>query len=160
MKIPYTVEESETANREWMASCGHHSIASAAGVSLADVKAACSKLCGWMSPTMIEETLLALGCRYSVVKGKFSGKPASRINERWIMRVQFEGSWLKPGVPAGAAYQRTHYIAAGDGLVMDTMRHSNVLCTAEEWENLQAENVAKVKSATGYYFTHLWQISK
>lgn len=165
--LPYNEVESLVAYHEWQAMCGHHSIAAATGKSLDAVKAACPKLCGWMSPTMVTQTLQAL--KTPAIFRQTSAMDSQHRNPTFfkppadvlrIIRIQWVGSWLNAGVPAAAAYKRTHYIACLQGHIMDTMRDANVLLTYEQWLALQHEHVAQIKGATGYYFTHFWQLQR
>lgn len=155
--IPYTAEESVCANREWRATCGHHSIAAAVGVKLDAVKAACPKLTGWMSPTMISKTLAALGCnpRAYPCAQKMGQPPPWMVA---IMRIQWEGPWLKEGVPVKAAYAYTHYIAVTPGSeVMDPALDTISLLPWQSWISAVNEYAPQThKRAYGWHFTHAW----
>lgn len=157
--LPYTPEQSQQAYDEWKAMCGHHSIAAATHASLDRVKQACPKLVGWMNPTMIGTTLHNLGARTKCLTRlpddtRFLFTPGRRV-----MRIQFEGSWTGPGVPPAAAYKHTHYIAVIDELVMDPMVDSNMLISLLDWlETEQYRVLQDVPKATGWHFTHCWEV--
>lgn len=161
-QLPYTLAESEAANRDWKASCGHHSIAAATRATLAQVKEACPKLCGWMNPTMVGQTLTGLRVPFTldpVEAGKHpylemvegnQGKPR-------IFRVQFDGPWMEG--PVAGRYRHTHYIACLPQGIVEPMLNPCVIRTHEAWFEL-AEDMYKhvVKHCTGFHFTHVWNV--
>ncbi|HEY1048182.1 MAG TPA: hypothetical protein VGE39_00450, partial [Prosthecobacter sp.] len=108
-------------------------------------------------PKMISETLKALGkCPMQFTENRRMDPPPANVVA--ILRIQWEGPWLKPGVPAKAAYTQTHYIAVvGRGLVLDTAQDANVLTPWAEWER-QTDRyaVTRCKRSTGWHFTHIW----
>jgi len=59
----------------------------------------------YTNPTMMQGALRRLGAKWS--------NPAPVI---WpihgLVRIQWEGPWTKPGVPARVAYRHTHWVAA------------------------------------------------
>lgn len=120
--LSFTEAESDYANRACGANCGPHSLAAATGVS---VLMACKVLKGFLdkgytNPTMMEGGLKEIGRPYDRIKGlKTQEMPVNGI-----ARIQWEGKWLKPGVPSSVAYGYTHWVAARDGYV---------LCTACPW---------------------------
>ena len=118
----FNEEASETAHKEWNATCGPHSIAAALGISLDQVRQALPPYKGWMNPTMVGETLRTLGKNYTFRKGLKTDELCNGIN-----RIQWEGKWLNPGVPARAAYFHTHYVAHFNGWVLCTA------CLPWEW---------------------------
>lgn len=113
--LRYTVSDSDRANEEWKATCGPHSIAAACGLTLEEVRKAMPEYKGWMSPTMVGETLRTLGQNFTLNKGLKTAELCEGIN-----RIQWEGKWLNPGVPARAAYFHTHYVAHRAGWVLCT----------------------------------------
>lgn len=156
-KLPYTQAESLAAYRDWKATCGHHSIAAACGVSLDQVKAVCPKLCGWMSPTMISQTLFNLGFnsrKYPVPK-RMNTPPGHMV---CIMRIQWDGPWCNPGVPAKAAYLHTHYVAVlAGGWVVCTATDGNTPTPWARWvDAVTSEALESVRGCTGWYSTHIW----
>ena len=67
---------------------------------------------------MMGAALKRLGTAYELTKGLKTATLCNGIN-----RIQWEGPWLKPGVPPAAAYKHTHWVAHWAGWV---------LCTAVE----------------------------
>lgn len=160
--LPFTAAESSAAHDDWNASCGHHSLAAACGVSLEAVRRALPVLTrGWMNPTMIGQTLTALRRGFSLQRQQFGTAPFEQRGP-CIYRIQFEGSWLNPEVPATVAYRYTHYIAVKDGHVLDTALEVDPLWIPwNTWfPRASAEYPATVKRCTGWHFTHLWLLSK
>jgi hypothetical protein len=109
----YSERESHSAHATWRASCGPHSIAAMLGLSLDQVRQQLVDFRGWMSPMMVGDALRRLGAGYSLRKGLKTRGMCAGLN-----RVQWEGSWLNPGVPAAAAYAHTHWVAHVDGWVL------------------------------------------
>jgi hypothetical protein len=113
--LNFSAADSERAHAGWKATCGPHAIAAACGLSLDQVRAGLPPYRGWMSPTMVEQTLNNLRRSYLLHKGLKTSNLCNGLN-----RVQWEGEWLKPGVPARVAYFHTHWVAAWDGWVLCT----------------------------------------
>jgi hypothetical protein len=104
----------EQASDEWGANCGPAALAAITGRTLAQVRpvveASDFEQRGYMNPTHVKTALSALGLRFTV-------------HGSWVRRgllfVQWGGPWLKPGVPIGAAYRNTHWIAVDGAWVYD-----------------------------------------
>jgi len=167
MTLPYTPAEAEAAHDQWNAMCGHFSISAATGRPLEDIRTAGVPLKGWMNPSMIRDTLAALQVPFD--RWQFMGTShknpeailkANNIKGGVILRIQWEGSWMNPGVPAGARYSRTHYIAIKDGTIMDPIFDPSISLRIEDWLQAVPSNIVpKIKGATGYHFTHAWTIN-
>ena len=134
----YTKADSERANKEWKATCGPHSIAAACGKTLDDVRVAMVvagvKYRGWMSPTQVTQALLALGKVSGLTHHLKTDKLCEGIN-----RVQWEGKWLNPGVPARVAYFHTHWVAHFGGWVLCTACEPAKWIPAAEWRHFHLE---------------------
>lgn len=167
MELPYTTAQAAAAHDQWNAMCGHYSLAAATGHPLEDIRTAGVPLKGWMNPTMINETLKALKVGYQRFLLKELGYDVPQdlvklpqINHGAILRIQWEGSWMNPGVPAGARYQRTHYIAIKDGTIMDPAFDPAISLRVEDWLQVVTNDIVpQIKGATGYHFTHVWIIT-
>lgn len=176
MELPYTTAQAAAAHDQWNAMCGHYSIAAATGRPLEDIRTAGVPLKGWMNPSMISQTLRALGVSYMKVPfagiGDYTTPESARESsdamlhlvgsdpgQSAILRIQWEGSWMNPGVPKGAQYQRTHYIALKDGRIMDPAMGPNIHMPVALWLQEIPKVVAQIKNATGYHFTHAWTIT-
>lgn len=131
MKCPiplrWTQAGSDQHHALWGANCGPHSIAAAAGVSLWQVQRHIVNFRGWMNPSMVGTALTSLGIYYALRKGL-----RTRTLCNGISRIQWEGTWLNPGVPPAAAYAHTHFVAHFNGWVLCTF------ATPSEWIALEA----------------------
>lgn len=146
--LRYTRADSERAHNEWGASCGPHSLAAALGLTLDEVRAVLPAFKGWMNPTMMGDALRSLGKRYDLKKGLKTQVPCEGI-----CRVQWEGSWLNPGVPPAVAYHHTHWVAHHEG---------HVLCTAsvaELWVPFETWKAWLRQAGKPWHFTHHYILS-
>lgn len=84
---------------------------------------------------MMTAALINLNMSHRLVKGLKTSALCEGIN-----RVQWEGSWLNPGVPVAAAYHHTHWIAHSNGFVLCTATCSDMWLQVDRWaEYLAAE---------------------
>lgn len=150
----FTEAQSQRASAEWKASCGPHSIAAACGLTLDQVKAVLPEFQGWMAPTLMEQTLLCLGQEFQLTKLAASEK--SIILCEGINRIQWEGPWLKPGVPVRAAYRHTHWVACSQGMVLCTACLPATWITWEEWVSFHFEEAP----TSPFYVTHHYRLSR
>lgn len=100
---------------------------------------------GWMSPTQVEKTLVALGKNYSLTSKLKTADLCQGIN-----RVQWEGKWLNPGVPARIAYFHTHLVAHFDGWVLCTACLVDKWIPVDEWRSFHLE----VEPPCPFHITH------
>lgn len=152
--LRFTADQAAQANEEWGANCGPHSIAAACGLTLDEVRAKLVNFRGWMNPTQITETLGALGRFGSIKKGNMGGWIGNGIH-----RIQWEGPWMNPGVPARVAYKHTHYIAAF--LEPTAVGGGWILCTAIcPWAWVHIDEWHKQTEARGdkWHVTHHWTV--
>lgn len=149
----YTADESTAANKAWKATCGPHSIAAACGVNLDAVKHAMDladvNYRGWMSPTQVTRTLHALNRKFDLRSGLKTMMLCQGIN-----RVQWEGPWLKPGVPARVAYFQTHLVAFSHGWVLCTACETAKWIRAEEWREFHLYSPPE----SPFHITHHWTL--
>jgi hypothetical protein len=150
----YTEADSEAAYKEWKATCGPHSIAAACGKTLEEVRAAMVEASvnyrGWMSPTQVMNTLIALGEFHGVTKGL---KTMDLCNG--ISRVQWEGKWLNPGVPARVAYFHTHLVAHFNGMVLCTACLVDAWVPVDKWRHFHLNT----EPPSPFHVTHHWPIT-
>lgn len=132
--LQYTEADSERANAEWKATCGPHSIAAALGLTLDQVRPALANYKGWMSPTQMTQALLKLGAVHSLTHHLKTPTLCDGIN-----RVQWEGKWLNPGVPARVAYFHTHWVAHFRGWVVCTACEPAKWIRADDWRHFHLE---------------------
>jgi hypothetical protein len=150
--LKYTEEDSKRANKEWKATCGPHAIAAACEVSLEQVREGMLKAAvnyrGWMSPTQVTRTLLTLGRVHNYASGLKTQDLCEGIN-----RVQWEGKWLNPGVPARVAYFHTHLVAQFQGVVLCTC------CINHEWVPLEDWRAFIPGACYPFHITHHWTLA-
>lgn len=100
---------------EWGANCGPGALAAICGLTLDEVRPHMGDFesKGYTNPTLMFAAIK------SVCPGRYSTKvmrTAGRAGWDWprygLCRVQWEGPWMKPGVPFGARYARTHWIGS------------------------------------------------
>lgn len=106
--VAYTAADAERANDVWGCNCGPGAIAGVLGLTLDALR---PNLCGfeakrYTNPTLMWEILRKLGVRF-----RSSGK-GSTWPDFGLARIQWEGPWTAPGVPARAAYRHTHWVGA------------------------------------------------
>jgi len=148
----YTEADSDLANDEWQASCGPHSIAAACGKTLDEVRAVLVNFKGWMSPTMMSAALGALGYTDILLhKNQKTGDLCNGIN-----RVQWEGKWLNPGVPARIAYFHTHYVAHFNGWVLCTACLPAKWIKESDWRDFHFNQ----EPPSPFHITHHWHLSR
>lgn len=81
-----------------------------------------------MNPTKMRLTLYELGRKFVFIGGLKTQELCNGIN-----RVQWEGPWLEPGVPARVAYRHTHWVAHLDGWVLCTVCNPAEWIPVEDW---------------------------
>jgi hypothetical protein len=150
VKLHFTEEQSDLANAEWGANCGPHSLAAALALDLETARRFMPEFAGkgYTNPTMMAAALARVGVTPVITKGL-----KTRDLCEGISRIQWEGPWLKPGVPAGAAYYHTHWVASACDMVLCT-------CTAIAWlpaitwrQHLTGV-CATISRCTGWHITH------
>lgn len=153
MKLYFTDEDSERANEEWGANCGPHSIAAALGLSLDVARTLMPDFegKGYTNPTMVRGALERAGIKYLLLKGLHSEDLCEGIN-----RVQWEGPWLKPGVPPGAAYWHTHLVASANGYVFCTCMPERLWYPVRRWKHA-LELLCLREKYIGWHITHHFQ---
>lgn len=112
----YSPKDTEAAYDAWGANCGPCSLAAMAGVPLEEICPHLGEFASrrYMNPTHMYEALKSLDLRVAR-----TSKDMPSRNDIAMVFVQWGGPWLKPGVPVGAAYRNTHWIAYMPGAVYD-----------------------------------------
>ena len=102
--LAFTEADAVQAYREYGFNCGPAALCACLEMAPDQVRPHLGdfKHRGYMNPTMMGKALDSLQHRWQSVRA---------IAGRGIVRIQFGGPWLKPGVPPAAAYQHTHWIA-------------------------------------------------
>lgn len=108
--LVFDLAYAEAAADEWRFSCGPASLCAVLGLSPEQVRPHLGDFAskGFMNPTMMYSALRALCADWHLLGG------AGEL--QWpsygIVRVQWGGPWMKPGVPKAAAYRHTHWVAS------------------------------------------------
>lgn len=120
----YTPPDIAEAYDEWKANCGPAALAALVGRPLAQVREAFPDFPAkpWANPTHMRAALTRLDWSHRYCDG---------WPERGLAFIQWEGPWLDPGVPVGAAYRHTHWVAAAEGKVFDV--NAGNWTTPDEW---------------------------
>ena len=105
---PWTPTDSDQAHTEWRANCGPAALAAITGRTVNSLRRAFPDYPAkaWCNPSLMCSALDFIGVRHTTPKlgpKEFVGFG--------LCFIQWEGPWLQPGVPAGAAYRNTHWIA-------------------------------------------------
>lgn len=149
LPLRFDASGSDRAYEQWKATCGPHSIAAALGKTLEDVRAVLTNYKGWMSPTQVTQTLLALGAPHNLKSRLKTWDLCNGIN-----CIQWEGKWLNPGVPARVAYFHTHWVAAFDGWVLCTA------CESAKWipESSWRHHHLMCEPRSPFHITHHYEL--
>jgi hypothetical protein len=134
----FSIADSARAWNEWGANCGPGAIAAIAGMTLDELRPHMGDFerKGYTNLTLMWEVLDRLGLKWrKIMRPGPDGYP-----KHGLARIQWEGPWTAPGVPARAAYRHTHWIAtitrsAGDIGIFDINALSNGSgwCSLQDW---------------------------
>lgn len=108
----FTAADADRAHEEWGANCGPGAIAAICGLTLDELRPHMGDFekKRYTNPTLMWRVLGSLeGVAFSHLGGDLG-------RGNWplygLARIQWEGPWTKPGVPARAAYRHTHWVGA------------------------------------------------
>lgn len=123
----YTPPDAEAAFEAWGCNCGPASLAALLGLKCEGVRDAFPDFAKrhYANPTHVLAALEKLG-----VRARSIGPHRPVVG---LAFIQWGGPWLQPGVPVGAAYQRTHWIAVDGEAVYDVNAQGWV--SRETWED-------------------------
>jgi hypothetical protein len=117
--IAFDSQDVARAHDSWGCNCGPGALAAALGLTLDEVRPHLGDFehRRFMNPTQMGHALDRLKARWRAIPRETG--PTWTENgvvrtwtENGVVRIQFGGPWLQPGVPAGAAYARSHWVAA------------------------------------------------
>lgn len=104
----FTAADARAAYAEWGANCGPGAIAGLLGLTLAELRPSLGDFESkrYTNPSLMWKILTTLKVSWRLVR------PPRAWPRHGLARVQWEGPWSAPGVPAQAAYRHTHWVAA------------------------------------------------
>jgi hypothetical protein len=106
--LRFTADDAERASNEWGANCGPGAIAAIMGMTLDEVRPYLGDFerKRYTNPTLMREVLDRIG------RGYFFNKPPLTWPQYGLARIQWHGPWMLEGVPIGARYRHTHWVAS------------------------------------------------
>jgi hypothetical protein len=147
LHVPSDVEAAYDA---WGAACGPAAVAALLGMEVNSLRPHLGAK-RWANPSDIRRALDALErphtYRGSVNRGDLD------FPERGLAFVQIAGPWLGPGVPVGAAYRHTHWVAVDRCFIFDINEgDAGGWLSIAGWKQwIAPELVAHTKRADGWY---------
>lgn len=136
--VRFNADDAERAHREWGANCGPGAIAGILGMTLDELRPHMGDFESkrYTNPTLMWEVLRRLNVEFHVTKEK-----------RWptfgLARIQWEGPWTRPGVPARAAYRHTHWVGVNGRLRdnigifdINAIGNGSGWCSLADWSEL------------------------
>lgn len=173
----FTAAQVNAANDLWGCNCGPTALAGMLGLKLDEVRSHLPDFDArrYTNPTMMQKALRSLGVTWTITDDSelrknfaeqgiaVSPQDMARLNlpRYGLARIQWEGPWLKPGVPPAAAYYHTHWIGS---IRDDTGEHffdcNNGWSGYCRWiEEVVTPITSKIKRATGgWHPTHCWEL--
>lgn len=135
MKPRFTADDAQRAYDAWGSNCGPGALAAIAGLTLEEVRPHLQGFDAkrYTNPTMMFGALDSIGRPWS--------KVATPITwPCWgLVRVQWHGPWMRPGVPMRARYRHTHWVGAcsspGTIAVFDinAIGNGSGWCSLKDW---------------------------
>lgn len=152
----YRPPDIHQANNTWKASCGPAALAALLQRPAMECRDLFPGFRGWCNPTMMGDAVRLSGRSWQECK------PIHwpLYGPVWI---QFEGPWEGAGVPPGAAYKFTHWIACHDSVEAMFIYDVNAdgWLTAGEWqEEIMPLLQASHKRCTGWRLRKTWEVSR
>lgn len=135
MNLPplrFTVEDAQRAADDWNMNCGPGALCAVSGLTPDELRPHLGDFerKGYMNAPMVMAALRSLRLPFRV------------LPEGWpklgLVRIQFEGPWLNPGVPFGARCWHTHWVAvSSEGGIPQRIFDVNGTCSGwlpyDEW---------------------------
>ena len=138
IRVPrFTLVDAEKAHEGWGCNCGPTALALACGLTLDEVRRHMGdfETKRYTNPTLMRDSLERTLVAHRYVKP-----------DEWpvfgLLRIQWGGPWMKQGVPFGARYRQTHWVAAA---------------TAPRTRNLGVWDVNCLNNGTGWVSLADWE---
>jgi len=146
----YTPPDVTAAYESWGAQCGPAALAALLGIEVNALRPHLGAKT-WANPTDIRRALEVLRVEHSYRSSATRGDldfPA-----RGLAFVQIAGPWLAAGVPVGAAYRHTHWVASDREHLFDINEgEAGGWLPIAGWKQwIAPELVAATKRADGWY---------
>lgn len=163
----FSLEELDRANDDWGCNCGPSALAAVKGISLDVALKFLPDFPNrrYTNPSMMLGALMQLGgYRWSAPKPHES--KTLEYPDLGLVRLQWVGSWLNPGVPVAAHYAHTHWIACrrerGSLYIFDCNNHivEHGWLPREVWLKCVVPELLTGERASGFYETHIAALPK
>lgn len=165
-KPRFAAEDADRSYDEWGANCAPTAIAAICGLTLDELRPHMGDFerKHYTNPTLMWQVLDSIGARWRLVK------PPRTWPEYGLARVQWEGPWTAPGVPAAAAYRHTHWVGAahdpvkGIGIFdINAIGNGSGWCALENWTGtlvpwILDECVPRANG--GWHLTHVVEVAR
>ena len=112
--LRFTVDDAQRAYDEWGWNCGPGALCAVLDMTPDEIRPHMLdfELKRYTNPTLMRGVLNSLGIRYRQIYSGAGPAPEHTPYPRFgLVRVQWAGSWTKPGVPMRARYRQTHWVA-------------------------------------------------
>lgn len=170
LQIPrprFTAGEALSANEDWGFNCGPAAIGAICGLTPSQIRWHMGDIeeKGYTNPTLMKDTLARLSRRYDF-------QWAALRDLRWptlgLVRIQWEGPWTQPRVPAKARYRHTHWVGAavsarGIGIWdLNALGNGTGWCSLEHWETVIVPWILRdePKADGRWHRTHVIEITQ
>lgn len=170
-KMNFSVEDAEAAHREWGFNCGPGAICGLLGMPPSALRPHMGDFeeKRYTNPTLMYSVLRSLNRTFEVVYRGDSRAMLQPVVQsvNGLVRIQWDGSWTRPGVPMAARYRQTHWIAvrtddSGAVYCFDVnMVNYGGWCKLEAWEEFVAPWIIAncVANGTGIFWpTHVLEV--
>ncbi len=168
--IRFTADEADQAWQDWGFNCGPGALCGVLALRPEQIR---PHLQGfdekrYTNPTMMFGALRSLGVRFTAATAPLGAMlPWPKLG---LVRIQWGGRWMKPGVPMAARYRQTHWVgswvdpASGTLAVFDiNVAESGGWCNLAPW-NLYVVprlTVATTKGSDGtWLMTHTIEVQR
>ena len=123
MSHKLTREDADTAHDAWGFNCGPSAICALFGISPDQLRPHVGDFerKHYTNPTLMFEILRNLGATWKLTyRGDDPAmKELGGLARSSLVRIQWGGTWTRPGVPMRARYRMTHWIAVHNSMVFD-----------------------------------------
>ena len=162
-RLHFTEQDAIRAFDEWGSNCGPGAIAAIAGLSLDELRPHLGDFekKKYTNPLLMYQILRSLNLKTSM-----------RKPPQWttfgLVRVQWEGPWMDPGVPIAARYRHTHWVGAATvnervGVFHINCMNSGGWVSLDDWSRVIAPYLIEhhAKKANGkWHITHAIEVER